>query len=59
MNKEELVAILKLFSVCVLTTAVDDDLSLEQKERLIEFGIKEVADTVMICTKRVARPSVN
>ena len=59
MNKDELVAILKLFSVCVLTTAVDDNLDLEQKEALINFGIDEVADTVMICTKRCATPSNN
>lgn len=59
MNKDELVAILKLFSVCVLTTAVDDNLDLKQKERLINFGIDEVADTVMICTKRCAIPSNN
>lgn len=59
MNKDELVAILKLFSVCVLTTAVDDNLDLKQKETLINFGIDEVADTVMIRTKRCATPSNN
>lgn len=59
MNKQELVAILKLFSTCVLTTAIDESLDLKQKEALINFGIDEVADTVMICTKRCAAPSNN
>lgn len=59
MDKDELVQILKMFSACVLTTAVDNELTLEQKERLIEFGIDEIADTVMICTKRCAVPSNN
>lgn len=59
MTKDELVAILKLFSTCVLTTAIDEHLDLKQKEALINFGIDEVADTVMICTKRCAIPSNN
>lgn len=58
MTREELTKILETFAVLVLKTSmadIDTDLQYE----LISGGIDNIADTVMLCTKRNANPSLN
>lgn len=59
MTREELCRILETFAIAVSQTVVSD-LDVDSQYTLITQGIDNIADSVMICTKRDAlRYSVN
>lgn len=59
MTREELCGILELFAVAVLQTSLSD-LDADSQHSLIVHNIENVADSVVVCSKRDAlRYSVN
>lgn len=59
MTREELCGILELFAIAVLQTSISG-LDADSQHDLIATNIENVADSVMVCSKRDAlRYSVN